>query len=524
MSPCCFGVERIESIRLSGDAEVAEALPSWPSCIKRVVGEAVSAEVLEGFRADLLSALRDAGYLFATVDFPEEYAGDGVVVAQVHCGSQGEIRIRKAGRHYTPRQVISRLTGRGHAFNYAEFCQRLAKANSGDLKIDVTLKPVYRGGRLEVDAEVDYVDRLPIHASMEVANTAAPEAASPLQLRLGLQALNLARCDDTLSLFYLTDGDLAQEVNAFYGAYQLPLGETWTATAFASWSDSTYSEVVRDLELQGRGTSYGLQFEHEMYTDGRVRATVAFGWRMARTRNRLQLYGDSLKLCTTRVSMPYLTLGYSENAPDRFHGQNFAALTLTGNFAGRLGSSDQRAFHAEGRGADGSFAQLHLSSARLQRFFAGEEHPGCWSLFARLQGLYSTDAAPNAAREYLGGRETVRGYREAEASGDTYFAGTLELRTPLTETRQPHESRWFLPQLLGALFTDFGLLKSHGDHNAPQNGRHNRTTLLAAGAGLRLAFGKYCHATVDYALPLCRHATPDTPRHGRWHLAVQFQF
>ena len=514
-------------VRVTGDASVACALAEWRSWESEALGCTPSAEVLEELRVRLETALRVAGYVFARVEFPDASWAEGVLTVRVDCGRAGEFTIRRAGRHYTPRQVIAKLSGRSPGFNYAEFCRRLAALNAGDLKVDVTLKPVYRDGRLAVDAEVEYTDHLPIHASLELLNASAPEAKSPVQLRLGMQVLNLAKCDDTLSLHYLTNGDVGGEVNAAYGSYRLPLGEKWVWTAFGSWSDSSYDEIVRGLDLQGRGFSYGLQSEYELYADGRVRATAAFGWRVARTRTRLRLHSQSQALGSATVSMPYVTLGYSEGALDGWGGCDFASLTFSGGHAGWLGASDEDKFRAEGRGSGGDFWQVRASAARLQRLFAGEEHPGCYSLLLRLQGLYTSDAAPNAVREYLGGYENVRGYREAEVSGDSLVAGTLELRTPLLENAAACVTgpRW-LPcgRLTAVFFADFGCVRSHDDGNQPANGRRRHQELLSAGAGLRLGLWRNFQAAADYALPLCRHASPDTPRHGRWHLALQLQF
>ncbi len=523
------GAENLLSFReicLTGDAEVVRGLSAWPNWSARVLECSHSSEELESLRGELEQALRNAGYVFARVELLESSQSEGILALRVTCGQLGEFRVRQAGRYYTPRQVIRKLAGRSPGFNYAEFCRRLAELNSGDLRVDVTLRPIYRDGQLAVDAEVDYTDRLPVHGSLEILNSTAPEAKSSLQLRMGLQVQNLARCDDTLSMCYVTNGDLGEEVNAAYGAYRLPLGEKWIWTAFGSWSDSSYGEVVRGLDIQGRGYAYGVQLEREVYSDGRVSATAAVGWRVARVRNQLRLYSQTLELGSTTVSMPYLTFGYSEGGQDQWNGCNFGSLSLTGGRAGQWGASDEESFQAEGHGADGSFWQVRVDASRLQRLFVGDEHPGRWSLLMRLRGLYTSDASPNAVREYLGGYESVRGYQEAEVYGDLLLAGTLELRTRLLEKLSSETSSSWLPtgRLVGVLFTDFGWAGIHRDGNLPENGRQRHQELFSVGAGLRFGLSRWLQGAVDYALPLCRHATPNTPKHGRWHFALQFQF
>ncbi|MBR6470897.1 MAG: ShlB/FhaC/HecB family hemolysin secretion/activation protein [Victivallales bacterium] len=513
-------------IRVEGDVEAVKGLPFWRSWSTEWAGRPMSSTELEEARRELLSALQGAGYLFAQVEFVDLSPGDGVLAVRVDCGVFGEFSVRRHGRHYTARQIIARLSGRGQTFNYVEFCRRLASANSGDLKIDVTLKPTRRERGVVVDVELDYEDSLPLHGALSLTNAAASEAKSPLQLRAGVQMLNLLRRDDVLSLYYVTNGDVGGEVNAGYGSFHLPLGDCWAFTAFGSWSDSAYGDVLPDLDVLGRGYSYGVQLEREIWQDGRRRLAMALGWRLASMRNRLRLYSEMLDTDSARVSMPYLNLSYGDLRLDAWNGRDFASVGVCGNQAGRFGASETRAFRAEGRGADGTFWQTRLTAARLQRLFAGEECPGKWTLFVRLQALYSSEASPNACREFLGGWETVRGYREAEASGDTVLNGSLELRTPLLENH-PDEAasaegtgRF---QLHGVLFADFGWLTNHED-NVPENGRRRHQELVSIGAGLRLGWGKSLQFVLDYALPLNRHATPDTPSDGRWHFSWQIQF
>ena len=82
-------------------------------------------------------------------------------MALVDCGPLGNITVKNAGRHYTQRQIIQKLSNRENRFNYAAVRNQLASLNdSADLKLDTTLKPVMVNGRRYVDAEVTYEDKL----------------------------------------------------------------------------------------------------------------------------------------------------------------------------------------------------------------------------------------------------------------------------------------------------------------------------------------------------------------------------
>lgn len=521
---------------VTGDRDKVEKLRIWQDWAEYITFNAVTAEEISAFRESLLKALQEAGYVFASVEFPTGPWQQGFFVALVDCGPLGDITVRNQGRHYSQRQIINKLSNRDNRFNYADVRNRLADLNNGgDIKLDTTLKPTRRNGRIYVDAEVEYEDALPIHGALEFTNTTSREADSDVRVRATLQHSNLTKHDDVLTLGYITDGDLFDSTNAIYGSYQLPLDDRWTAGLFGSWSDSDYANVIPDTDISGRGYTFGLQLERELYSDAFHRLTATAGWKMARTKNRMNVFGFNLDLTTAVVSMPYLTLGYSSQAYDRYNGRNFATLTFTGNRADKWGASKEETFTEESWSADGTFFQARFAAARVQRLFEGEDHPGRWTLFARTQAVYSDDTLPNSCREYLGGYDTIRGYNESELAGDNIFSATLELRTPLLENflpglRQAKEelsedpNSWKLHRLQGVLFTDYGYISSREYVNDGSNGRNGSQSLLSVGVGIRLGISRYAQAAADYGLALIKHASEDTPDKGRFHLSLQLQF
>ena len=521
---------------VTGDRDKVEKLRIWQDWAEYITFNAVTAEEISAFRESLLKALQEAGYVFASVEFPTAPWQQGFFVALVDCGPLGDITVRNQGRHYSQRQIINKLSNRDNRFNYADVRNRLADLNNGgDIKLDTTLKPTRRNGRIYVDAEVEYEDALPIHGALEFTNTTSREADSDVRVRATLQHSNLTKHDDVLTLGYITDGDLFDSTNAIYGSYQLPLDDRWTAGLFGSWSDSDYANVIPDTDISGRGYTFGLQLERELYADAFHRLTATAGWKMARTKNRMNVFGFHLDLTTAVVSMPYLTLGYSSQAYDRYNGRNFATLTFTGNRADKWGASKEETFTEESWSADGTFFQARFAAARVQRLFEGEDHPGRWTLFARTQAVYSDDTLPNSCREYLGGYDTIRGYNESELAGDNIFSATLELRTPLLENflpglRQAKEelsedpNSWKLHRLQGVLFTDYGYISSREYVNDGSNGRNGSQSLLSVGVGIRLGISRYAQAAADYGLALIKHASEDTPDKGRFHLSLQLQF
>lgn len=521
---------------VTGDKDKVENLQIWKDWAEYITFNEVSGDEISAFREKLLKTLQEAGYIFASVDFPTKPWSQGFFVARVDCGPLGNITVKNEGRYYTQDQIINKLSNRDRRFNYAAVRNQLADLNNGgDIKVDTTLKPTKRNGRIFVDAEVEYDDSLPIHGSIEFSNTTSREADSDTRIRATLQHVNLTKHDDVLTIGYMTDGDLFDSANAVYGSYMLPLDDKWTLGLFGSWTDSDYKNVVPDSDISGRGYSIGLQVEREIYADAFKRWTAAFGWRLARTKNALTVFGYTLDTSTAVISMPYLTIGYSSLVYDKYNGRNFATMTITGNRADKYGSSDKETYIEEGWGCDGDFFQAKFAAARVQRLFEGEDHPGRWTLFARAQATYSDDTVPNSLREYIGGFDTVRGYNESEVGGDNMITATLELRTPLLENFIPalqqsdeelanDPNNWKLHRLQGLVFVDYGYVSTRNYSNSRADGRNESQSMLSAGLGLRLGITKYAQAAADYGLALIKNASEDTPDRGRFHLSLQLQF
>ena len=92
-----------------------------------------------------------------------------------------------------------------------------------------------------------------------------------------------------------------------------------------------------------------------------------------------------------------------------------------------------------------------------------------------------------------GGADTVRGYLEAEALGDTGMQGTLELRTPplLNPATSGLDQFYALAFLEGAKLKVLYALPS----------QQSKFLLSSAGVGLRLQGFKGMQFSLDWALP-----------------------
>jgi hemolysin activation/secretion protein len=343
--------------------------------------------------------------------------------------------------------------------------------------------------------------------------------------------VNLTRADDVLTAEWLTSPDVS-DVNAYSLAYFRPLDDRWSLNTFAGLSDSDIEDVLPQLNIRGRGHYAGGQLTRILDETARYRTQLSGGWLYQYWEDEQEIGGATWDDRRLRLSMPNLTYGYSSRIFDSLSGRNFASVTAMANFAGQFGSSDKEEFIGEGGSGftDGDFSLLRFQLARLQRLFQCDDQPGKWTLFAKADGQWSSDSLPPPVRRSLGGANSVRGYEEAEITGDNAVTGTLEFRTPLIQNFIPglkksdeyldaNPEAWQQHRLQFVIFADAGYV----ENEEPLPGEMDGESLYSVGAGLRLGFTKYSQMRADYAYALA-DTTEDTPPHGRVHLSLQLQF
>jgi hemolysin activation/secretion protein len=516
---------------ISGDKEIVEKLDVWKEWADYVTFNAVTAKEINEFHGRLTKALQQEGYVFAKVTFPTRIWAYGIFLAKVDCGPLGAITV-KGNRHYSTKQIIRALANQGeNNFNFARIHGDLFDLNARpDLSVDTKLRPVIKDGRRVINADIEVKDRLPIHGAIEVSNTGS-EDSNDWRIRTTIQHLNLTKHDDVLTFDWITSPDIS-DVNAYSGAYFLPLNDEWTINIYGGFSDSQIDDVMPQLNVKGKGHYFGAQLTRLLTETATYRTQLSLIWLYQNWQSTNEFSGDEFSEYEDELhlSMPSVTLGYAAKVFDSLGGRNFASITGQANFAGNFGSSSKEEFIKNGSLADGDFFLMHLQMARLQRFFSGEDAPGKWTLFMKTDIQVATDTLPPPVRDYVGGANSVRGYEEQEVGGDNSVIATIELRTPLFRNfipglKKPEEylemnpEAWQRHRLQFVAFIDGGYV----DNKEPLPGEMTSETLLSAGVGLRLGLTKYTQMRLDYGYPFL-DATDNTPSGGRVHLSMQVQF
>ena len=516
---------------VSGDKKQIESMKLWQDWSSYIVFNKVTVKQVRAFHAKLLKAVQDKGYIFAQIVFPTRTWENGIFVAVVDLGKVGNITVKNS-KHYSPSQIARALENSDGRFNYADMHNELFGLNARpDLEINTQLQTEKVDGRRIINAELDVKDSLPIHGAIEISNTGSKSSDSDWRVRATLQHLNLTKHGDSLTIDYLTGGDIADSLNAFSGSYFLPINDQSRFNLYAGWSSSTADDVLPELSVSGRGWFAGAAYTHTLYETELHNVELSLGWFFQKYEQFQDLNGERYDDNDEHtVSMPSITLGYSSKMFDEFGGRNFASISVKQNRAGQFGASSSRKFtETSGGKTDGDFKVWTLSLARFQRLFSGEDRPGKWTLFAKASAQIASDGLPTVARDYVGGMNSVRGYRENELGGDNSFVGSVELRTPLMENFIPGlkksqeelkkgDNKWTQHRLQLVAFTDAGYVSERHKQGASDD-----QGFWSVGAGLRMGLSKFAQMSLDYGYPIIE-ASEDTPNDGRLHLSLQLQF
>jgi len=471
---------------------------------------------VEEARTALEKAYHGAGYLSVVVDIPEQSVDGGVVRLRVTEGRVERLAVTGA-RYYDQGAIRRRVTelAPGKVPDFDRMQRQLAAASREERRLQPLLRPGGSPGTIQ--AEIQVQDELPLSASLELNNLHASNT-DPWRLVGNLRYANLWQRDHALALTAITAPRQPSQSQVLVANYGAPLDEAWSATAYAVWSDSVVEPI--GASVIGEGFTFGLRATRLFFLDSSVH-TVTFGLDLKDLKERLEFGSDALS-----TPLRYLPLQAAWNG-QWAEGRSRTSLNLQWTQAfrnllqrdvscpGDVGPVDQ--FACKRQGGDGGFAHLR-ADLRHQRP-AAFGWPGQWSL--RLQGQLASQPLVSAEQFSAGGADTVRGYLEAEASGDRGLQASLEWRGPSLWSGSPGE---------GLMLQDLSVLAFYDVARVwilePSVGQLPRRTLHGGGLGLRVRAGSGRHLFIgeaDLAWPGKR--TPTSLDHDpRLHLRLRTQF
>lgn len=381
------------------------------------LGPARSPEDVDQARAALETLYRERGYRTVGVSIPQQTVKDGVVRLQVVENRVGHLNVTGSKYHSIERikrQVPSLAEGTVPNFSDVER-DMVAVNQQADRRVTPALKAGKAPGTVDVDLVID--DDLPLHGSLELNNRASQDT-SDLRAVASLQYDNLWQRGHSLSLSHQTAPEQRDDAKVFYGSYLARFAESSFSLMLSGLRTDSDVSTVGGTDVVGNGTVAGLRGIWAFPASERFYSSLSFGVEYKKFKNRVSLEDNSF---TTPVEYYPFSFGYT-------------GLLRSGAATTQFDVGTRFAF--SGWGSDDEVFGLNRAFARGQQFSlrAGVDHTQ--PLFAGLEGRLrfagQISDQPLISNEQFsaGGFDSVRGYLESEALGDSGWDASLELRSP----------------------------------------------------------------------------------------------
>ncbi len=433
---------------------------------------------VERAREALEKAYHGAGYLTVVANIPPQQVRDGVVSLAVVEAPVGRLRVVES-RYFSLGEIKAGVPelAEGNVPNFPRMQEELAALNrSADRRVTPVLRPGRTPGTLEVDLKVQ--DTSPLHGSLELNNQQSADT-TPTRATASLRFDNLWQSQHSLGLTMRTAPERPDDGRVYSLNYTVPRASGDFLSFYGVRSESNVA-AVGTLNVIGRGSIYGARYIAALPGAEAFFQTATFGV-------DYKDFEQDVKIDTnTGFSSPIKYLPW--------------VLGWDGNWLGERVNSKLGVafnFHAPGLvGKEQQFADKRYRGRANYSYWRGTgsvqfTSGSGWAYGARLGWQFSNQALISNEQFFIGGVDTVRGYLESAAGGDSGLAASLELQTPklFASSEADTETR-------ALLFYDYGEVVVLDALTAVSGYQ-----LAGAGVGLRWRRGGYS-ATVDAAQAL----------------------
>ena len=443
------------------------------------MGEKKTIDDVEKAREDLEKAYHQAGYLTVLVDIPEQEVNKKIVKLNVTEGKVSRLRI-KDSHYYSLGRIkeLAQSVKEGEVPYFPGLQQDVTRLNrTPDRRITPVLKAGKEFGTVDVELKVE--DKLPLHASLELNDRYSQDTT---RWRLGgtIHYDNLWQRDHSLSLSFQLSPENTDEVQVVSANYLMRFDTSDILLALYGVHSKSNVATVGGIDILGNGSILGARLIKPLPSVDSYYHSITFGI-------DYKNYGQTLtnfNLSTPITYMP-LTASYSggwqgsESSTQFTTSVNFG---LRGLVADEKEFLDTRPAVGNGVGAKPDFFIAKAEVERTQALTRGFE------AYAKLDGFFSGSPLISNEQFLAGGADTVRGYLEAEASGDQALHSTLEIRTP-----QLLKNIAWVQDFKLTGFYDIASLKTIDAKS---------TQLSGTGVGFRLKAFKGVNFNLDLAVPL----------------------
>lgn len=407
---------QVDDLRLEGNTVLPES--EIQSMLSGYQGRPVSVEELHALRQQLSRAYFDAGYVNSGVIIPDQQVTDGTILLHAVEGTLTETNIagnRALRTGYVERRV---LDGVSQPLNIADLQQSLGLLKEDPLisSVNARLLPGDAPGDSRLELDVSELPRWQLSAS---ADNYRPPSVAEERATLTIANRSLSGNGDVLSgRFGLTEG-----VEDLGLSYAIPL--TRRDTRLEAYWSKTDSEIVESpferLDIESNVESFGAVISHPFIRRPGVRLTATLGVENKRSESTL------------------LGLPFSFSAGENDGVAEGTTAYLGAEWMRRFGSSALAIRGTLNVGLDALGSTINPDGVPDSRFttFLGQlhyVHTLPWRnsrIVARSTFQFADSPLLAMYKLPVGGRYTVRGYRENQFVRDNGVTASLEYQVPL---------------------------------------------------------------------------------------------
>ncbi len=381
-------------------------------------------EDLEALRMGLTLLYVKNGYVNSGAVIPDQSVADGVITFNIIEGKLTRIEV-EGNRWFRDGYIRKRLAlgaGKSLNMNFLQQSLRLLEQDQRIERLNAELMPGLRAG--EGFLKVGMKDKFPIGVGM-VMNNYQSSTIGAERWTTTVSHQNLFGLGDILSLSYGASEGLEREIN---GWYSIPITSRDTTLTLQYRRDD--SNVVQDpfkqLDVKTESRIYNLSLRHPLY-------------RTAKSELALSVTGEYLQNETFLLHEPFqfsagekrgksniTALRFTQEWTNRSQNQVLAARSRFSVGINAFGASDNSHDNFGNEIADGQFFTW-LGQFQWARRLK----------YRNIQTLFKLDAQlankPLLPLEQMavGGRYSVRGYRENLMVRDNVLIASFETRVPL---------------------------------------------------------------------------------------------
>jgi hemolysin activation/secretion protein len=443
-----------------------------------------TAEDVELARAALEQRYHRAGFQTVVVDVPPQDPSSGVIILSVQEMPVGRLTVRGSKFHDIER--IKRLApslAEGNVPNFRDVEKDVIRLNKrADLRVTPEFKPGAAPGSVDVELVVE--DSFPLHGSVELNNRYSANT-TPLRLDAALRYDNLWQLGHTIGAAFQIAPQDANDALVYSGYYLAPVPRVdWLSIMAQAIRQNSEVSTLGGSDSVGNGEIYGGRLIAELPArQPGLFHNLTFGLDYKSFEQSLSF--DNELIDSSPVTYYPFILSYS----GFWMGKDYR-FQLDGSFNWHfrgMGSGEVE-FDNRRYAANGNYFYF--------RGLASYEHD-LWEDFqvkAVLQGQATDNALVDSEQFSVGGLNTVRGYLESQAVGDSAIAGSVEVRSPSL-------LRWWVPgeknelRLLG--FVDAGSVFI----NDPLPEQTTNFNLLSVGFGALLKVVDWINGAVYVGIP-----------------------